>query len=55
MLLKFSPPNKALMVIVMIKPFQLCDTKKLLRSNKNHQQNEKATHSMGENICNFYI
>jgi len=29
--------------------------RKLLHSEGNHQQNEKATHQMGENICKSYI
>ena len=29
--------------------FRKC--KKLLYSKRSHQQNEKATHEMGENIC----
>ena len=29
----------------------LYQTKKLLHSNENHQQNEKTTYGMGRNIC----
>ena len=32
-----------------------CQTKKLLHSKGNHQQNEKATYIMGENIYKSYI
>ena len=30
-------------------------TKKLLHSKENHQQNEKAACSEGENICKSYV
>ena len=33
----------------------LHQTKMLLHSKGNHQQNEKATYWMGENICKLYI
>ena len=34
---------------------QLYQTKKLLHCRRNHQQNEKATNGMGENICTPHI
>ena len=37
------------------KPVGLHQTKKLLCIKENHQQNEKATYGMAENICNSYI
>ena len=33
----------------------LYQTKKLLYSKGNYQQNEKAPYGMGENICKSYI
>jgi hypothetical protein len=33
----------------------LHQTKKVLHSKGNNQQNEKATHRMGENACKLYI
>ena len=33
----------------------LRETKKLLHSKRNHQQNEKRTCEMGKNICKPYI
>ena len=33
------------------KQVELHQTKKLLLSERNHQQNEKTTYRMGENIC----
>lgn len=32
----------------------LCETKKLMHSKRNHQ-NEKATYEMGQNICQPHI
>ena len=33
----------------------LYQTRKLLHSKENHQQNERATYGMGENVCKPYI
>ena len=33
----------------------LNQTKKLMHSEGNHQQNENRTYQMGEDICNIYI
>ena len=33
----------------------LCQTKKLLKSNRNHHQDEKANYWMKEDICKSYI
>ena len=33
----------------------LYQTKKFLHSKRNNQQNEKATHGVGENICKPHI
>ena len=37
------------------KQVELHQTKQLLHSKVNHQQNEKATYQMEENICKSYI
>ena len=37
------------------KQVRLNQTKKLVPSKGNHQQNEKATYGMGESICKSYI
>ena len=37
------------------KQVELYQTKKLLHNKENHQQNEKVTYRMGENICKLYI
>jgi len=37
------------------KEVKLHQTRQLLHSKENHQQNEKATYRMGENICKSYI
>ena len=43
---------KAKKVKVKNKQVRLHQTKKLLPSQGNHQQNEKATYQMGDNNCN---
>ena len=38
-----------------VKIVALYPTKKLLHNKGSHQQNEKATHKIGENTCKSYI
>ena len=37
------------------KQMRLHQTKEILHSKGNHQQNEKTTYWMGEDICQWYI
>ena len=37
------------------KQMELCQSKKLLHKKGNHQQNEKTTYQIREDICKSYI